>query len=793
MNDADLGNNVDSHAQTLDAIRMEKTGHNSVMAGQVHLTPSRWWFASAAFPMIAGTLGPVASAFSICALVKNWRQHILPGSDVTKAVFVPDPPWLVAVNAVQLVIALIANMFLLLNMTKRVRFSVAQPITIVGWYLSAVCLVALCATAEGPLTVQPEIEYVWSQAFYYGIFAAILYFLVASLMVITVWGAAKGHYAKDFELTASQRTLMLQTIIFLMYLLLGALVFCNIEGWNYLDAVYWADVTLFTVGFGDISPETSLGRALLIPYALVGIISFGLVIGSIRSLILDRGRRRLDARVLEKRRRQLIRRLKQKGKENMLEPIQDDDFDYFPEKKGPQHPHAEFNRRRREFALMRKIQDQASTRRRWMAMAASFTTWAVLWLVGAKIFQECEAPYQGWSYFDGIYFCFTALTTIGYGDITPVSNSAKAFFVFWSLLALPTMTVLISNAGDTVVKLIKDGTLRLGNLTILPAEHGFKNETKQILSKLSFGVLFAEDDIEESPPGFLGAAQPHRDEEELEDTDSGEANNYANVDNRDSDEGRIPQARYALKSTHSTKRGRGSSRSEDSPNQGQVKRRPKRETSKARANVPTELPKTRSEYHLVLIDEIRRVTKHLQSSPPRKYTFKEWAWYLRLIGEDESNPETHRKPAKRPVGQDTCAHCLAGQMDQDDDGGGGGGGSGDHHHHNHPNNGSGTVPQLIVTHEQDYVGPAPEPEPEPGDSKNGEDKIKWSWVGHRSPLMDSREEAEWILDKLEHTLREELRAVVLAQPDGPARVRDMEAEERDNEQQGEGLRSSPLQ
>ncbi|KAI5917377.1 hypothetical protein F4810DRAFT_696652 [Camillea tinctor] len=724
MNDADLNNNVGRQAQTFDAIGTEedKPGRNSVVAGQVHLIPSRWWFASAAFPMIAGTLGPVASGFSICALVKNWRQHIPPGSDVTKAVFVPDPSWLVAINAVQLVIAIVANVFLLLNMTKRVRFSVAQPITIVGWYISAVCLVALCATASGPLTIQPEIEYVWSQAYYYGIFAAILYFLVASLMVVTVWGAEKGHYGKDFELTASQRTLMLQTIVFLMYLLLGALLFCNIEDWNYLDSVYWADVTLFTVGHGDISPQTSIGRALLIPYALVGIISIGLVIGSIRSLILDRGKRRLDARMLEKMRRELIQRLRRKGKGNMLKPVQYDnfDYDYYPENKGPPHAHAEFNRRRKEFSLMRKIQDKASKRRRWMAMVISFTTWAVLWLVGAKIFQECEAPYQGWSYFDGIYFSFTALTTIGYGDFTPVSNSAKAFFVFWSLLALPTTTVLISNAGDTVVKTIKDGTLLLGNLTILPSEHGFKHEAKQVLSRLSFGMLFVEDDIEESPPGFLGATQIRRDEEnELESTGPEEANKYASVDNNKSNDRRNHQTQNALKPTDSNKRGRDPSRSGDSPYQREVKRSPKRKASKDRDNLPTELPKTRSEYHLVLIDEIRRVTKHLQSSPPRKYTFKEWAWYLHLIGEDESSPETHRKPVP------------------------------------------GTPTEAAHRH-------------------SGNDKQKWSWVGHHSPLMDPREEAEWILDKLEQTLRNELRAVVLG--DGAAALHDVEAEERDNEE-----------
>lgn len=40
---------------------------------------------------------------------------------------------LVGVNAAQLVIAIISNLFLLLNMARRVRFLIAQPITIIGW------------------------------------------------------------------------------------------------------------------------------------------------------------------------------------------------------------------------------------------------------------------------------------------------------------------------------------------------------------------------------------------------------------------------------------------------------------------------------------------------------------------------------------------------------------------------------------------------------------------------------------------------------------------------------------
>ncbi len=112
-------------------------------------------------------------------------------------------------------------------------------------------LAALTGTGGGPLLLQPEGDYIWSQAFYYAIYSATLYFIVASLLVVTYFGAQAGHYDKDFQLTTAQRTLMLQSIMFLIYLLVGALVFSTVEGWNYLDAVYWADVTLFTVGFGD--------------------------------------------------------------------------------------------------------------------------------------------------------------------------------------------------------------------------------------------------------------------------------------------------------------------------------------------------------------------------------------------------------------------------------------------------------------------------------------------------------------------------------------------------------------
>ena len=42
-----------------------------------------------------GTFGPMASAFSVCALVENWRVLIPPGSDEARGISEKDPKWYV--------------------------------------------------------------------------------------------------------------------------------------------------------------------------------------------------------------------------------------------------------------------------------------------------------------------------------------------------------------------------------------------------------------------------------------------------------------------------------------------------------------------------------------------------------------------------------------------------------------------------------------------------------------------------------------------------------------------------
>ena len=72
------------------------------------------------------------------------------------------------------------------------------------------------------------------------------------------------------------------------------------------------------------------------------------------------------------------------------------------------------------------------------------------------------------SYFEALYFCYVSLLTIGYGDLSPKSNAGKPFFIVWSLIAVPTMTILISDMGDTVIASFKRGTFTLADWTVLP-------------------------------------------------------------------------------------------------------------------------------------------------------------------------------------------------------------------------------------------------------------------------------------------------------------------------------------
>jgi potassium channel subfamily K len=360
-------------------------------------------------------------------------------------------------------------------------------------------------------------------------------------------------------------------------------------------------------------------------------------------LVLERGKAKLSARFRENKRQKVVNSVDMDERTIRIGWFEKINFS----EKGL----TESQRREQEFRVMRRVQEKAERHRRYSALAISTAASMTLWLVGAVVFMKAEKP-QGWSYFVSLYFAYTSLLTIGYGDFTVASNSGKAFFVFWSLLAVPTLTILISNMGDTVIKEFKDLTIWIGSLTVLPDEQGVSAAIKLALKRIQHGKLYKPRDEKDNSSDTTKDSMLDRLAEHTEDEELGEAEKAGE------------QGDFLQRDIHF--------------------------------------------YHYVLAKEIRQLMRDVNAQPPKQYTFQEWTYYLRLVGEDEDDSSRHRRPKNNPK------HRRGKQKTPD-------------------------------------IGAATG-----GEDENGE-QFTWSWLGIRSPLMGNSTEAQWLLHKLTLALEEEMR------------------------------------
>lgn len=60
-------------------------------------------------------------------------------------------------------------------------------------------------------------------------------------------------------------------VLCLAILLSGTLFYSSVEGWHWIDALYFSATTLSTVGLGDLSPQTQIGKIFTVVYIFVGV------------------------------------------------------------------------------------------------------------------------------------------------------------------------------------------------------------------------------------------------------------------------------------------------------------------------------------------------------------------------------------------------------------------------------------------------------------------------------------------------------------------------------------------
>ncbi|MDO4531846.1 MAG: ion transporter, partial [Bacillota bacterium] len=101
--------------------------------------------------------------------------------------------------------------------------------------------------------------------------------LLKSLRALKLLRYSKGFYLMTRVFRKEKDNLLTVFYMVMGYILLSALVIFQVEPQtfqNYFDAVYWATITLTSIGYGDFTPVTYVGKAVAILSSFVGIAVF---------------------------------------------------------------------------------------------------------------------------------------------------------------------------------------------------------------------------------------------------------------------------------------------------------------------------------------------------------------------------------------------------------------------------------------------------------------------------------------------------------------------------------------
>ncbi|RDW93379.1 potassium channel family protein [Aspergillus mulundensis] len=431
-----------------------------------------WHFAVTAVPLIAVVLAPLANLMSITASVTPWINTIdsnnMDADGVPVQIALSDPKWCIALKATALSCGVIGNVLLLCRVAGMLRYSISLPLvlcsSIVAWASLTSALIATHITHR-PL---PDNQ-LYAPSFWAAVIAAVLYFVLSLLVALHILACHLGaHHPATGALPQKQRALVLQAFAFVIWLAIGGVVFSQSIEISYADAVYFSTVTVLTIGLGDITPGSALGRGLVFPYAVVGIVLLGLVVASVYQHVREVHDREVVRRQGSQLRRAALERLQRTGAVAQCQSERTRQHPFKTRSWGPaNHPASSASGSKTaaqsslelqldiddeaRFNAMRTVQQEAVSYRRWTGALWSILLFLLIWVLGAVVFWAAEnnSNPKTLTYFETLYFGFVSLLTIGYGDIAPASNAGRQFFIVWALLSVPTMTTLITRMSSS--------------------------------------------------------------------------------------------------------------------------------------------------------------------------------------------------------------------------------------------------------------------------------------------------------------------------------------------------------
>jgi len=208
---------------------------------------------------------------------------------------------------------------------------------------------------------------------------------LAELQLRSFTGPDAVTECDEKEKDERRRETQIELGVVLLYLAGGPLFYSLYEEWPFVDALYFVIVTIGTVGYGDILPSDNTSKLFTVAYVIVGVI---LLTASVGNYIAE------AAEALAK---------KEKGQ-------------------------------KAEAAAQgtTKTASCLTTDQRRLVWAVA----RILLLVAAATIFYAFYTEEEISWCDAFYMSIMTVTTVGYGDISPLSRGGRICACFWVLLGV---------------------------------------------------------------------------------------------------------------------------------------------------------------------------------------------------------------------------------------------------------------------------------------------------------------------------------------------------------------------
>ncbi|TFK37156.1 hypothetical protein BDQ12DRAFT_653043 [Crucibulum laeve] len=514
-----------------------------------------------ALPILSGIFIPFSILLEIPSLTGHWYIRTMDNKTVETR---PNPQILDVAMGLSMACALLANACLVVRFAER---SVKRVTLLCIVFLTVHDIINVATVVSFGIIHRFDDGFTYGQSFWMTVCSTITSLFTNITLLIDL------VRTKDFDKTGSglthkQRSLVISIIILLCYIALGALVHGYLLHLTFIDALYFTVASIETIGFGDITPDTTGRRIFTCVYSVIGILNLALAVGLIRDALSEAAQAGLHKRLEKARKREREMRAMSRWKDavkwrlraanrkvwvkererfaveggfkhrileyfrekkrtknypgyprgmrlnvealdaqqlqasaleagiplSMLLPADDKERtgrypDDFRQDNSPTIP-LTYTRLGGMIAFIRRMaiavavgitnipeelktaredstsntgqedhdivemqqmeesfEDSVESEEKRALYAQLSVAWGlffIFWLTGSLIFSKTE----GWEYASGMYFCFIAFTTLGYGDFSPKTPAGRSIFVVWALLGVGTMTILISFIGD---------------------------------------------------------------------------------------------------------------------------------------------------------------------------------------------------------------------------------------------------------------------------------------------------------------------------------------------------------